>query len=483
MISLIDGEGEQVYTYDRRGNLTAVSKGEELLKAFTFDAANRMTEALRIKDGVEKRAEYSYDAFGNRIGQDIYSRKAGSGVQDTGRREPKDPERQIRYTLDLTRQYHNLLVSEGSAGQKEQVFYWDGNVAAMEEAGHDSYYLQDDLGSPMLLADEEGEIRESYAFDEFGQSFYHSLESQLQPFGYTGYQMEEAGGLYFAQARRYDAGAGRFVSEDKIAGFTALPQTLNRYSYCWNQPMEHVDLNGRFPWLIIPILAVIALSCTGCGSGMPECPEGVGKSADELELSNGYVPIYDYGYYNTDEYLAYTNCYSYAFGMLVNPITGEKFPERGNQPGLLSNDEYYLNMVETGDSSEYIEHYLAGTDESDANLVNTVKAGMDAVGLNFVEYEEGMTGGKRIVLVLIPCRGPYDYTCDYHWYVYDEESQTWGNKNGPYWATNNELYYGWFNESKYGAEITDYSEAARMLGYDHIVGEFYLTRKDGECIE
>ena len=85
MISLIEGEGEQVYTYDRRGNLTAVSRGEELLKAFTFDAANRMTEALQIKDGVEKRAEYSYDAFGNRIGQNIYSREAGSGVQDTGR--------------------------------------------------------------------------------------------------------------------------------------------------------------------------------------------------------------------------------------------------------------------------------------------------------------------------------------------------------------------------------------------------------------
>ena len=30
----------------------------------------------------------------------------------------------------MERQYHNLLVSEDSAGQKEQVFCWDGNVAA-----------------------------------------------------------------------------------------------------------------------------------------------------------------------------------------------------------------------------------------------------------------------------------------------------------------------------------------------------------------
>lgn len=145
----------------------------------------------------------------------------------------------------MERQYHNLLVSEDSAGQKEQSFYWDGNVAAMEEAGHDSYYLQDDLGSPMLLADEEGGIRESYAFDEFGKSLYHSPEGQLQPFGYTGYQMEAARGLYFAQARRYDAGAGRFVSEDKVKGNAYLPVTINAYLYCRNQPLKYVDPSGN----------------------------------------------------------------------------------------------------------------------------------------------------------------------------------------------------------------------------------------------
>lgn len=39
-------------------------------------------------------------------------------------------------------------------------------------------------------------------------------DAGFQPFGYTGYQKEEAGGLYYAQARRYDADTGRFISED-----------------------------------------------------------------------------------------------------------------------------------------------------------------------------------------------------------------------------------------------------------------------------
>ena len=69
----------------------------------------------------------------------------------------------------------------------------------------------------------------------------------MQSFGFTGYQMDEAGGLYFAQARRYDAGAGRFSSEDFIKGHIAVPYTMNHYNYCWNRPMDLVDLNGMTP--------------------------------------------------------------------------------------------------------------------------------------------------------------------------------------------------------------------------------------------
>lgn len=246
MVSLISGEEGQAYTYDRRGNLTAVSRGEELLKAFTFDAANRMSSALQIKEGVERRAEYTYNAFGNRLGQDVYSREINS-ITDVNGRKLQDPEKRIRYTLDLTRQYHNLLMSEDRVQQEEQIFYWDGNVVAMEEAERDNYYLQDDLGSPMYLMDEKGEIKESYGFDEFGQFLFDYPEDSIQPFGYTGYQMEEVGGMYFAQARRYDANNGRFISEDKISGSIVRPISLNRYGYCWNNPLVLLDLSGLDP--------------------------------------------------------------------------------------------------------------------------------------------------------------------------------------------------------------------------------------------
>jgi len=54
-------------------------------------------------------------------------------------------------------------------------------------------------------------------------------------------------GMYYAQARYYAPGLGRFVAEDTIKGFVEFPQTLNANSYCWNRPMILVDLDGRLP--------------------------------------------------------------------------------------------------------------------------------------------------------------------------------------------------------------------------------------------
>ena len=132
----------------------------------------------------------------------------------------------------------------------EQTYFWDGNVTGMEEGGREHFYFQDDLGSPMRLADEAGRSEETYGFDEFGNDIRTAkdiFKDSLQNFGFTGYQMDSAGGLYFAQARRYDAGVGRFVSEDFIRGHIAVPYTMNHYNYCWNRPMDLVDLNGMWP--------------------------------------------------------------------------------------------------------------------------------------------------------------------------------------------------------------------------------------------
>ena len=230
-----DADGTKDYTYDHRGNLLSVTSGEEVIKAYGFDAANQMSSSMGRTDGTIQKAVYQYNGLGHRMGQSIATGDAA-------------PARTIRYTLDLTRQYHNLLQKTGSG--LDQTYFWDGNVAGMEEEGTDYFYFQDDLGSPMRLTDETGRSEEAYGFDEFGNDIRTAkdiFQDSMQSFGFTGYQMDSAGGLYFAQARRYDAGAGRFVSEDFLKGHIAVPYTMNHYNYCWNRPMDLVDLNGMWP--------------------------------------------------------------------------------------------------------------------------------------------------------------------------------------------------------------------------------------------
>lgn len=232
-----NANGTKDYAYDHRGNLLSVTSGEEVLRAYGFDAANQMNSSMGMTDGQIKKAVYQYNGLGHRMEQSI---AAGDAA----------PEQTIRYTLDLTRQYHNLL--QRTENNVEQTYFWDGNVTGMEEEGREHFYFQDDLGSPMRLADEAGRSEETYGFDEFGNDIRTAkdiFKDSLQNFGFTGYQMDSAGGLYFAQARRYDAGVGRFVSEDFIRGHIAVPYTMNHYNYCWNRPMDLVDLNGMWPSL------------------------------------------------------------------------------------------------------------------------------------------------------------------------------------------------------------------------------------------
>ena len=225
--------------YDAFGNRsrkTEYQTAGELVTTYRYNTKNQLMQETDA-DGTIQKAVYQYNGLGHRMGQNIATGDAA-------------PARTIRYTLDLTRQYHNLLQKTGSG--PDQTYFWDGNVAGMEEEGRDHFYFQDDLGSPMRLMDEAGRSEEAYGFDEFGNDIRTAkdiFQDSMQSFGFTGYQMDSAGGLYFAQARRYDAGAGRFVGEDFLKGHIAVPYTMNHYSYCWNRPMDLVDLNGMWPSL------------------------------------------------------------------------------------------------------------------------------------------------------------------------------------------------------------------------------------------
>ena len=64
---------------------------------------------------------------------------------------------------------------------------------------------------------------------------------------FTGQTEDETAGLYWYASRAYDPAIGRFVSPDTIVPDPSNPQSLNRYSYVYNNPLKYIDPSGYGP--------------------------------------------------------------------------------------------------------------------------------------------------------------------------------------------------------------------------------------------
>ncbi|MBQ5559515.1 MAG: hypothetical protein IIT46_07025 [Lachnospiraceae bacterium] len=52
--------------------------------------------------------------------------------------------------------------------------------------------------------------------------------------------------IYYNQARYYNATTASFISKDVVKGSVFEIYTLNRYNYCWSNPIKYVDPSGYY---------------------------------------------------------------------------------------------------------------------------------------------------------------------------------------------------------------------------------------------
>ncbi|OGX37530.1 MAG: hypothetical protein A3C53_04955 [Omnitrophica WOR_2 bacterium RIFCSPHIGHO2_02_FULL_68_15] len=127
------------------------------------------------------------------------------------------------------------------------------------------FYHGDHLGSSNVITDGSGALVEHTEHSPFGA--IHRQErangptgQPANPFQFTGQRLDQTG-LYFYQARYYDPQLGRFLSPDPFVQDPGDPQTLNRYSYVRNNPINLVDPSGNFfQFIIAAIIAIAAVA-------------------------------------------------------------------------------------------------------------------------------------------------------------------------------------------------------------------------------
>jgi RHS repeat-associated protein len=125
-----------------------------------------------------------------------------------------------------------------------------------------------------------GQIAGQQGTYPYGQSWYSSNGNE---FVFTTYQRDSESGLDYALARYYDSSVSRFCTVDPLGGQTDDPQSLNRYAYVRDDPVNLTDPTGQGFWTwFADALSFVGDLFTG-GAFLPETIQlttGLSMAAD-----------------------------------------------------------------------------------------------------------------------------------------------------------------------------------------------------------
>jgi RHS repeat-associated protein len=198
------------FSYDAAGNTTAAST-QYGSNAYTWDYAGRL-----LSYGGKT---YTYDAFGR-----TSSSTGGSTTKYIDMNSQTVGERNT--TSGVATDY---VFGPGI----------DEPLAKRAANGSITYFGVDGLGTVVVSTDSIGAVQSSSGYSPWGETA--SVPPEL--FGYTG--RETGGPSWYYRARYYDAGHGRFLSEDPL-GFDG---GRNDYAYAEGNPVLFRDPFGLTVWI------------------------------------------------------------------------------------------------------------------------------------------------------------------------------------------------------------------------------------------
>jgi RHS repeat-associated protein len=143
------------------------------------------------------------------------------------------------------------VILQETAGEQTTYYVYGLDLIASVTGGTPTYYLTDGLGSTTELADNSGDVSDTYTYDAFGSIRTHTGTSANE-FTFTGEQMDGTG-LQYLRARYYDPAIGRFITQDPLA-------SIQRYAYVGSNPLRFTDPLGldctlTTPWecKVVPV--------------------------------------------------------------------------------------------------------------------------------------------------------------------------------------------------------------------------------------
>ena len=234
---------DQAYVYDLAGNMTAKTGkgGFEILSWQGGDKHTRPDTVVYDGDaaGVGRR-QVVYDQDNKPVTMTYKGSESHLFYDGNGSRYKKTHNGQS--TLYVGSLY------ELRDGQVHLNIYAGGKRLATVRAGHTYYSHGDHLGSTALVTDDNGRLVEEIGYLPFGATLYRTAYEGgvwKSAYRFTGQEYDAEYELYNYNARLYDPTLGRFITADTVVPDWTDPQTLNRYSYCRNNPLAYTDPTGH----------------------------------------------------------------------------------------------------------------------------------------------------------------------------------------------------------------------------------------------
>jgi RHS repeat-associated protein len=251
------------YQYDRIGNITYKSEaGASGSNTFTYTydypirphAVKTVTTDSPVYNDPLINIEYNYDQKPKLIKRNLvdYIRFTYDG---SGQRVRKE-----NLAIPQTTLYFGCLYEKRGSVEIVHVFAGNRRVASIRSDGNHQYYHPNHLGSASIVTGQDGDWRERIEYHPFGTYLLDDKNPSYPAFPdanytFTDQEDDDDIGLYNYGARLYDPVIGRFISPDRIVQAPENPQSLNRYSYCLNNPLIYTDPSGEFwEWVIIGAL-------------------------------------------------------------------------------------------------------------------------------------------------------------------------------------------------------------------------------------
>ncbi len=254
---ILEEDVDEDYEYDLRGNMM-LKKVDETVVARYFYIYDNLIEFIWYPEGVHdnEHPHYTYDGLNRRV-------KVEYGTvtvdQDGDFSSFGDIDTVKDYVFDGTQpiiEYDN----DGGSRMVTRQYYWGtglpggiGGLLYLKVPGSPDayyYYHYDGGGNVTCITDADKDIMALYEYDAFG-NIITKCGSLANDFLFSTQMANSNAGWYMYMFRSYDPQLGRWTQRDPIGTrLKTQRETIlsepNLYEFCYNSPLNFIDLLGLF---------------------------------------------------------------------------------------------------------------------------------------------------------------------------------------------------------------------------------------------